>query len=69
MTLHAALCAMKDRPFGERRFHVPEGMLGPGEQGIDSPGVICREVSAISLREVSAVEVLGGFIRAIASLP
>ena len=33
----AALGVMEDRPFGERRFHVAEGVLGAGEQDVDAP--------------------------------
>jgi hypothetical protein len=33
----AARGVMEDRPFGERGFHVAEGVLGTGEQDVDAP--------------------------------
>ena len=33
----AVLGLMEDRACGERRFHVAEGVLGAGEQGVDAP--------------------------------
>ena len=37
MGFGAALGVVEDRPFGERRFHVAEGVLGAGEQDVDAP--------------------------------
>jgi hypothetical protein len=31
---------MENRPFGERRFHVTEGVLGSGEQNVDAPELV-----------------------------
>jgi hypothetical protein len=40
VSVHALFEVMKDRPLGERRFHVPEGGLGAGEQDVDAPEFI-----------------------------
>jgi hypothetical protein len=36
----AGLQVVEDRSYGERRFHVAEGILGAGEQGVDAPELI-----------------------------
>jgi hypothetical protein len=50
---------MEDRACGERRFHVAEGVLGAGEQGVDAPQFVAREIGAIGLEQIPAVELLG----------
>ena len=40
MGFGAALGVVEDRPFGERRFHVAEGVLGAGEQDVDAPRAV-----------------------------
>src|ERR1700739_5078610 len=45
-----------DRALGERRFHIAEGVLGAGEPRVDVPEVLCREIAAVGLDQVAAVE-------------
>ena len=59
MSFSAALGVMKDRPLGERRFHVAEGVLGACEQDIDAPQFVAREIVAIGLDQIAAVEPFG----------
>ena len=40
MGVGAGFEVVEDRSYGEWRFHVAEGILGAGEQGIDAPELI-----------------------------
>jgi hypothetical protein len=50
VTLDPVLELMKNRPLGERRFHVTEAVPNATEQGIDPPRLVGREIAAIVLR-------------------
>jgi hypothetical protein len=54
--LTQGLCALR---CGERTLHVAEGRLGASEQGVDAPGLLGREVSAVALEQVGALQALG----------
>jgi len=55
----AAFDVVEDRPSGERRFHVAEGGFGAGEQNIDAPELVSRQVLAIGLDQIAAIELFG----------
>ena len=55
MRIGAPLFVVEDWPDDERRFHVAEGILGAGEQGVDAPDLIGGEVFAIGLTLTSIV--------------
>ena len=40
MSVGAGLEVVEDRSYGERRFHVAEGIFGAGKQGVDAPELI-----------------------------
>ena len=53
---HAAFELGEDRPPGQRRLHVAEGVLDPGEQPVGAPGLLGVEVVAVGLEDGAAVE-------------
>jgi len=55
MRIGAPLFVVEDWPDDERRFHVAEGILGAGEQGVDAPDLIGGEVFAIGLEQITAI--------------
>ena len=48
-----------DRPLGERGFHVAEGVFGAGEERVEVPIILSREIIAVGLDQIAAIELSG----------
>ena len=49
MGLNAVLELVEDRPFAQGALHVAEGILDTGQQDVEPPGLLGREILAVGL--------------------
>ena len=59
VALDPTLVLVIDRPLGERRLHVAEGVFGAGEERVEVPVILGGEIVAVGLDQVAAVELSG----------
>ncbi len=59
VSLDAPLELVEDRPLTERAFHVTKCVFDTGQQDIKAPSFFGREVFAVGLEQVGAVEAQG----------